>query len=191
MRNTRAALAVMVGLFGSATGLEAQEQAQESPASMQARMDGHDTAEMIGRCRRMMGMMGMMGGVGMMGENGQRMMSPQPAELLRQREALGLTDEQIERLEALAERTSQNAETHMAEMDRLSAEITGVLAADAPDLDRLETLLRERAEGHVRMQLAQVRWSREARSVLTEQQRHGGNPAPPSHGPLEPNRPRR
>lgn len=173
-----AAVALTVGTVAGTDVLGGQQHHPRDTAAAGVPA-GHHTMQMqmMAMCHGMMGgegMMsqGMMSEQGMMADQGMMaVMSPQPAMLLHQREALGLTDDQVERLEEMGEEASASAESHMAEMERLNGEIRATLAAEAPDLGRLETLLEDRAETQVEMQLERARRSQEARSLLTEQQR--------------------
>jgi len=175
MRLTRTALALMVGVVAGPTALTAQshnpmEDSAAGPAGM-----GRDVTQMTGMCEQMSGRMGMMSGQGMMGGqsmmSGPGMMGPQPMMLLKQREALGLSADQIERLEAMKERASVHRASRMTEMRRFDEDVAAATGEDTPDLARLETMLSKQAQGHVRMRVGQARMAQEALSVLTVEQR--------------------
>lgn len=104
--------------------------------------------------------------MGMMG-----MMAGSPAMILRLRGPLGLSAEQVQRLEAIEQRTGPLHEQHMQAAMRAMGEAEALLESDSPDLARSEAKLREAAEHHVQAHLAMVRASVEARGVLTPGQR--------------------
>ncbi len=115
--------------------------------------------------RDMMGQ-GMMGG-GMMG----MMSSRGPSMILKQKEALELTEAQVQRLEALQKEVSEAREAHMKEMSPVKKQVGEALEGDKPDLSRYESALKKVADGHVRMQVDMARFSEQALEVLTAEQR--------------------
>lgn len=117
-------------------------------------------------------MMGMQGHGAMMSMRMTGMMAaPGPMMILRQKEALALTDDQVQRLQTLQERMAQGRREHMETM-RTVHERIGELAR-GPDLDlaAYEEALRSMADAHVAMQVAMARLGREAREDLTPEQR--------------------
>jgi len=183
MKITTTALALMIGVAAGPNVLTAQSHHPEAGPTMGASPTEMDMNQMRGMCQQMMsttstmgmrdggarGEMGMMGGRSMM--DGQSTMGPQPSMLLGQREALELSGEQIERLEAMKERATERRASHMVEMKLLAEEITAVSGENAPDLDRLESLLSQQAEAHVGMRVGKARMAQETMSLLTTEQR--------------------
>lgn len=106
---------------------------------------------------------------GMMGMN--EMMLPGPTFLLEQKDALELSDEQVQRLESLK---SELSELHQAHMSRAMAHrerAMEALRADQPDLAAYEAALEALADEHVTMQVEAARASQNAMTVLAEAQR--------------------
>ncbi len=184
MSHRRIAFVAVVGLVVGAVGLAAQQPPHEHSTTGESRMVGHDMAQMRSMCQQMAGMMseqgtmtgqGMMGGEGMMGGQGMMgrpgMMGPGAAVLLSQKDALQLTDAQVERLTEISQTASATEGRHLDEIRRLDEEIQEVLDDADPDLDHLETLFEQRAAAQVQVRMAQVRATREARSLLTDEQR--------------------
>lgn len=131
-------------------GRESQQTEDRPMPGMMMRMQGH--GEMMG-----MGMMGMMA-------------TPTPTMLLHQREALALSEEQVERLEALHEGMAGTRGEHMESM-RAAHERLAEQARD-PDLDlaAYESTLRSLADAHVGMHVEMARVGQQARDVLTAEQ---------------------
>lgn len=109
--------------------------------------------------------------MGMMMQMMPGMMMASPAMILRLREPLGLTDEQVRRLEEIQARTHDEHQRHMQAGMQSMREAAGILEADSPDLARYEVLFREGAGHHVPAHLAMARGIVEARAVLTPEQR--------------------
>lgn len=148
------AILTVLGLLAVPTALEAQ-------AHRHQRQGPPETCPQMGMMQRGMGQPAMMGGA----------MSHGPAFILRQKEALGLSESQVERLEALQSRLSDSHEAHMERIAPLHERAMSALHADEPDLAGYESALNELAEHHVQMQLEAARTSREALEVLTPEQR--------------------
>lgn len=121
---------------------------------------GQEQGTMMGMRQhgQMMGMMAMMAG-------------PHPMMILRHREALGLTDEQVGKLEALQERLAGTRTAHMEGMQALHRKLAEQATAPEMDLEAYESTLREAADQRVEMHMAMARAGREAREVLTPEQR--------------------
>lgn len=94
---------------------------------------------------------------------------PPPAVLLEQGEALGLSAEQVSRLEAIRDATDVSAQMQTVRAAHMRA--AELLQADAPDLDEYEDALEEATEEIVAAHMAMVRANLEARQVLTAEQR--------------------
>ncbi len=94
-----------------------------------------------------------------------------PARLLAQKEALGLSDEQIERIEAIREQLAETHKSQMSEMRPIHQELMDAQQADDPDAGRIESLLAQMAQGHVQHHMEMFRLDGEALDVLTPQQR--------------------
>jgi len=151
----RRMLAIATGLLLAAPALAAQMPGMHRPPSDS--MPG-----MMGS-----GMMQMMGhGMGMMATGG-----PGPTMLLRTRDALELTDDQVSRLEAIRDEHAgapRQAMTAAMSAHRRAAE---ALHGDSPDFGAYEDALGEASDHMVRAHVAMARAAVQARAVLTPEQR--------------------
>lgn len=98
-------------------------------------------------------------------------MRPGPRMLLAQREALGLSDAQVERLENLEDRLQAALMEHRDEMAPLRDQITSLRGSEKLDIGRYEKLLQQAADGRTAMQVERARIGQEALGVLDDQQR--------------------
>ncbi|MBI4538276.1 MAG: Spy/CpxP family protein refolding chaperone [Gemmatimonadetes bacterium] len=96
---------------------------------------------------------------------------PGPGMILRLREPLGLTGEQIARLETLQENTAQERARHLTAVREAEAKAVEALAGEDASVAEYETRLREAANHGVEAQVALARAAIEARAVLSEEQR--------------------
>ncbi|NIN71788.1 MAG: hypothetical protein GTO46_07610 [Gemmatimonadetes bacterium] len=103
-------------------------------------------------------------GVGMM-------MHPGPDFLLEQKQALKLSDEQVQRLQELKNELSTFHRAHMNRVMPLRQRATEALHAEQPDLDAYETALEAWAAEHVEMQVAMARYWQQSLAVLGDEQR--------------------
>lgn len=123
----------------------------------------------MGSGHGMMGGMGMMGG-GMMGGMGM-MMGPTPGFILAQKDALGLTAEQVTRLDSLQAQLTDTWQTHHATMQGVHQEMGELRQAQEPDLDRYQKLMQQMASSGAAMHVRIAKLSQEAERVLTPDQR--------------------
>jgi Spy/CpxP family protein refolding chaperone len=93
-----------------------------------------------------------------------------PGMLLRMREHLGLTDEQVRRLEAVQGRAQAAHRQHMPAAMAPMHEAMGILQGERPDFAQYEAKLRQAAEHLVAAHVAMARAMVEARAVLTAEQ---------------------
>lgn len=98
-------------------------------------------------------------------------MRPGPRMLLAQREALNLSDQQVERLDKLQERMATVATQHRDEMGALRDEFAALGASETLDVGRYEKLLRRNADLRVDLQVEQAKIGQEALAALDDQQR--------------------
>ena len=119
------------------------------------------------------GMMGQQSGMrSMMSQQmGMQMMQPGPRMLLARRDALQLSDGQVEQLEQLQARADEMRSTHRSEMASVRERLAALRGQDELDLDRYESLLREQADLRVEMQVGMAEIGRDALAVLDEEQR--------------------
>ena len=110
------------------------------------------------------GMQGMQHCMAMMG-------GPPPQMLLRHREALGLSADQVGRLETLQARARETAMPHMQPAMQTHMAAAELLKGDSPDFQGYEAGLREATDHMVRAHVAMARVAVEARGVLTPEQR--------------------
>ncbi|NIT86058.1 MAG: periplasmic heavy metal sensor [Gemmatimonadetes bacterium] len=161
-------LTIATGLLLAATGLTAQMPGMHRPPS--------DTVPgMMGPGMMMGGMMGQgMMGAGMTRMMGMGMMAtggPGPTMLLRMRDALELTDDQVSRLEAIREDHSGDHRAAMGSAISAHRRAAEALHGASPDFQAYEDALGEAADHMVRAHVTMARASVQAREVLTAEQR--------------------
>ncbi len=163
-KTTRGFLSVVTAAFLTVPAvLWAQEQkhehgedaAKQEASSTQCPHEGHAQGQMMG----MMSQMSM----GAMGRG--------PAMLLAQKDALGLSDEQIERIKAVQDQLAETHKSHMSEMRPIHQGLMEAQQADDPDTGQIESLLGQMAQGHVQLHMEMFRLAGEALDVLTPEQR--------------------
>lgn len=98
-------------------------------------------------------------------------MRPGPRMLLAQREALGLSDAQVERLEQLEDRLQAAVTEHRDEMATHKDQFAALRESEKLDIGRYEELLRQAADRRIAMQVERARIGQEAFDVLDDQQR--------------------
>ena len=113
-----------------------------------------------------MGMMSMMQDCPMM-----RAMHESPGAALRQREALGLSAEQVQRLEALHARAEQAHPRMMQQMQQIHQEIRSATEGDRFDEAAVRAAYGRMAALHTEMGVSMSRMRHEVRQVLTPAQR--------------------
>lgn len=146
------------------------------PASLaaQGQQAHHPDSDSI----RASGRMGMMSdGMGMqtMGMHGMGMMRSHmqrgPAMLLRQREALDLSNEQIERLEELEGRVDDLHSAHRSELAPVREQLKALHGSEKLDKDRYEELLQRQADLRVKMMVEMADVHQASYAVLTDEQK--------------------
>lgn len=98
-------------------------------------------------------------------------MRPGPRMLLAQREALGLSDAQVERLEKLEDRLQEAVTQHRDEMATHKDQFAALRESEELDMGRYEELLRQAADRRIAMQVERARIGQEAFEILDDQQR--------------------
>lgn len=168
--------------FAQAEGSGAHHLPKEKPAAEEgARREGMMGQGMMG------GMMGpMMGGgmmKGMMGHRGmmameercmmhmERMMGAHLSLCIRNAEKLGISDEQLERLRAVHDSHAKKWIRLRSEIQILNVDLRSELAKTAPDLSRVESLLKKREPVRTELFLEGLKTRSEASKILTEEQR--------------------
>jgi hypothetical protein len=126
-----------------------------------------------------MGMMSGMMGTGMMDQSMFQMMGqgmgliatggPGPTLILRMRDVLDLSDEQVLSLERIRDRVQSQPMPNTAMQANSRAQ--QALAGDTPDFEAYESALRDAMDAMVEMHVELARATAEAADVLTEQQR--------------------
>ena len=106
-------------------------------------------------------------GQGMMG----MMPCPSASMILKQKEALDLTESQVEGLEAIQKEASEAREAHMGQVRPLHMQVMQALKGDEPDFSAYEAALKELVDHHVNMQVGMARASQRALEVLSAEQR--------------------
>lgn len=123
-----------------------------------------------GAMRGMMG--GMQGMGGLMGGMMEGMMAPQGAQdLLAMRQALGLTDAQVQQLRTIADQSAPAVRPHMEAAMQAHHAAMQAMEADPPDVARFQTELQAAANHFVEAQVARARSAVQALAVLTPEQR--------------------
>ncbi len=140
---------------------QAQDTVQRAGMMGQGMMSPGMMMGMMAQRHPMMGMMGMMGMIGV----------PDPAMILKQKDALKLNDSQVQRLEALQQEAADAHRSHMEEVEPLRNRLLGAAQSDELDLSEYESALKSLADQHVRMQVEMAGLAREAVDVLTPDQR--------------------
>ncbi|MFQ5689996.1 MAG: Spy/CpxP family protein refolding chaperone [Gemmatimonadota bacterium] len=116
------------------------------------------------------GMMGGMMGSGMMGAMSAGM-GPAAAMILGQKELLGLSSDQVSRLQAIQKRMREARDAHARSVGPLHQELRELAAAEKPDLSRYESLLRKAADSEVQTRVELARLGQDALAVLEPAQR--------------------
>lgn len=133
-----------------------------APAAAQ----GHGQHGQQAEGQGMHGMQGMHAGMqcAMMGGAG-------PAAILEHGEHLGLTADQVSRLEALRDRASMTARPHMEQAMAAHRQAAAAISADRPDLAAYEAALRAAADHAIQGHTAMAGIAVAARATLTADQR--------------------
>jgi Spy/CpxP family protein refolding chaperone len=161
MGRTIAGLVAAVAL--AAGPLAAQEQPADTSGGMGMMQGGMMQGGMMQMMQGMHGQAGMMGG--MMG------MAGGPALMLRLQESLELSEDQVERLEALRDSAQAGMHSHMMQAMQSVSVAGEVLAAPSPDLEAYEAALREAADHVVVGHTVAAQVAVHARQVLNAEQR--------------------
>ena len=160
-------------LLGAAPLASQQHEHAPAPADSVARAESAGMMEMM---RSMHGdMSGAMGGMG--GSMGHEMDLDCPCLPLQMRRSLGLSADQIGRLEEIQRRASEQQEERLRGATEADQAATMLLHGAAPDLAAYEARLREAAGQRVEARLARARALLKAHAVLTAVQRERLRPA--------------
>lgn len=103
--------------------------------------------------------------------HGMAMPGGQVGMLLRQREALGLTNEQVDRLTTLQANLRRQVVRQQADRRVAQVDLAELLRQPNPDRARVEAAVREIGRLQTEMALTHTRAMLDARNVLTEEQR--------------------
>lgn len=145
------------------------------PASLAAQGQAHHPDSDSTRAPGQMGMMSDGMGMQTMGMHGMDMMHSHmqqgPAMLLRQRDALDLSNEQIERLEELEGRVDDLHSSHMSELAPVREQLKGLHRSEEFDKDRYEELLQRQANLRVEMMVEMADVHQASFAVLTDEQK--------------------
>lgn len=141
--------------------VQAQEQEQDPP-------QGHRHGQGMQQGMQHGGMQGGMG-MGM----GMAMMRahPGPGMILRLRESLELSEEQVERLTAMHEEAHEGMQAHMEQAREARSRAHEIMMGEDPDMDAFGEALQEAATHRVQAQQAMARVHLEAGEVLSDDQR--------------------
>jgi hypothetical protein len=110
-------------------------------------------------------------GYPMMGMGFALWMQPGPEFLLGQKDALNLSDEQVQRLEQLRNELSEARANHIDRVRSLRQRVGEALSGEHPDLDQYQSALQSLADEYVAMQVEIARSSQNALAVLNDTQR--------------------
>lgn len=139
--------------------------------AQQGHGQGHDQRENSTMMRPGPGGHGAMGG-----DHGHAMMAamafgPGPTMLLRQHEALGLSEEQVSRLDSLRAAMHSRMEEHRTTLRKIHEGMRALADSDEPDMDRYRELLERMADARVEMAVQMAGAHRQAMDVLSPEQR--------------------
>lgn len=163
-RITIAALPLFLSLLLTAPA-DAQHRGmgQQQPGQMMPGMGM--MSGMMGAGMMDQGMLQMMGqGMGLMATGG-----PGPTLILRMRDVLDLSDEQVRDLEEIQDRSQGQSMSESVMQAHTRAQ--QALAGDDPDFDAYESALRDAMDDMMQMHVEMGRATVEAKEVLTEEQR--------------------
>jgi Spy/CpxP family protein refolding chaperone len=166
-----AAVAAAVTLLGGAVAAAPQvagmhDQDPNAAGSM-GMAQGMMMGGMMGQGMVGSGMMQMIGqGMGMMATGG-----PGAAAILRMRDALDLTDDQVSRLEKIQQDLQTTVQPQMTAMMSTQSGAAQALRGDSPDFNAYQQSLQAAANIMVQAHVAMARSQVEARNVLTPEQR--------------------
>jgi Spy/CpxP family protein refolding chaperone len=107
--------------------------------------------------------------MGMMAEHCPMMGGAHPTMILRHAEHLGLSQDQVRRIEAIRDRAE--VATHMQGAMAAHRQAAELLQAEQPDLAAYEARLRQAADHMVQAHTSMARTAVEARAILTPEQR--------------------
>lgn len=145
------------------------------PASLAAQGQAHHPDSDSTRAPGQMGMMSDGMGMQTMGMHGMDMMHSHmqhgPAMLLRQRDALEMSNEQIERLEELEGRVDDLHSSHMSELAPVREQLKALHRSEEFDKDRYEELLQRQANLRVEMMVEMADVHQASFAVLTDEQK--------------------
>lgn len=168
MRILIAAMAAALMVFATAEPADAQGRFQR-PGQPRARLQIHapGTGGFRGRMAVPPGLPQRGQGVGV----GQGMGLFSPQVLVRQREFLELTDDQVARLEQLDEEARQVRDETAEQIQEHREALQEAMAADVPDVDAVRTHAQAVHDAQQAVQLAHLTVVASAKGLLTEEQR--------------------
>lgn len=135
-------------------------------------MHGHGMMGGMDRAKGMMrGARGDSAGPTPMRRGGMGMMGARPARLLAQRDELGLTDDQVARLEELGEKQRDMMRGMHTGMTAVRRQMRDVTAPDSLDLDAYRSALEAMADQMVGHRMQWARFQQRVLGVLTPEQR--------------------
>ena len=161
----------MALLLSWAAAASAQQPPSSRPPAGQPMQDMHGMPRQPGAASGGMAMGGMQMGAMQMGAMMDMMRPEGAAEILDMASALGLTPDQVQRLNGIRERARATSQPHLDAAMRAHHAAMQALAADPADVARYEAQLRETATHYVEAQVALARSGAEAMAVLTPEQR--------------------
>jgi Spy/CpxP family protein refolding chaperone len=164
-------LALSVALVLMAGPLAAQQQQQQPPPPQPPAALGPGMG-----MRRMGGMMRMPGMMGMMGMQGpgrefREVGSYAPRLLIAWRQSLGLSAEQVSRLEALAQEARQAADKATAEARMHWDQLAEIWKQPTPDVNQVRSHAQAAMQAMQAARLAHLVAAAQAKAVLTPEQR--------------------
>lgn len=96
---------------------------------------------------------------------------PQLSLALRNRDTLGLSEDQVNTLQGLVERFRQEAKQRVGEIGTVERELAGLLQRDPADLPQAENRMRAIEKLQADLRVARLRTIAEGRAVLSAEQR--------------------
>lgn len=198
-RSAAGTLGVLAALALLAPGAQAQQQhVHPAPDRGAQEVEGHRGMKAGMHGQGMMGRMAGMRGSGMMGGPHGAMLGHVPTAILHQSDALGLSDEQIARVEALRDSVAAIHETAMEAMHESHAGLEEAFTESGIDVAAYRSALRAAADRMVGAHVATAEAARSALQVLDAGQRekflyalhvmhrmHGGDGTIEGHGMMK------
>ncbi len=108
---------------------------------------------------------------GRIGSQGSREGRPVISQMLNNKEALGLSADQVRKLEQLRDGFQRQSIRTEADLKIVELDIAAMLENDAPDMAKLEAKIREGEKMRADLRIARIRAIEQARGLLSKEQK--------------------